>query len=98
LADRPSGSAVDGDLDRLGRLARAAARGARAAGVPVERRPYRPHLTLGRWRPADRADRAVAEPLAGYAGPPFDVREVVLFRSHLGPHPRHERLLTLPLT
>jgi 2'-5' RNA ligase len=89
---------ADGDLDRLGRLARAVARGARAAGVPVERRPYRPHLTLGRWRPADRADRAVAEPLADYAGPPFDLTEAVLFRSHLGPRARHERLLTWPVS
>lgn len=93
-----SGAAAAGsDLDRLGRLARAAARAARAAGVPVERRPFQPHLTLGRWRPADRADRAVAGPLTGYAGPPFDVTEIVLFRSHLGPHPRHERLLSVPV-
>jgi 2'-5' RNA ligase len=63
----------------------------------VERRPFQPHLTLGRWRPGDAADRQVADPLAGYAGPPFDVAEIVLMRSHLGPDPRHERLLAWPL-
>jgi 2'-5' RNA ligase len=92
-----AGAEVDAAAERLGRLARAVRRAARAAGVPVERRPYRPHLTLGRWRPADAADRAVADPLTGYAGPPFDVAEILLIRSHLGPQPRYEHLLAWPL-
>jgi 2'-5' RNA ligase len=86
-----------GDLAVLGRAARAVGRGARAAGATVERRPFHPHLTLGRWRPADPADRAVSDALAGYAGPPFDVTELVLMRSHLGPDPRYDRLLSWPL-
>lgn len=87
----------DAGLAQLGRTARAVGRAARAAGVPVERKPFRPHLTLGRWRPSDPSDRAVAGSLAGYAGPPFAVTEIALMRSQLGPDPRHERLLAWPL-
>jgi 2'-5' RNA ligase len=85
------------ELARLGQLARAVGRAARAAGIPVERKPFRPHLTLGRWRPADPADPELAGRLADYGGPPFEVAEIVLMRSHLGPDPRHERLLAWPL-
>jgi 2'-5' RNA ligase len=85
------------DLQRLSRLAKATARAARQAGVRLERRPFRPHLTLGRWRPGDHPDRAVAAALADYHGPPFRLTEIVLMRSHLGPTPHYERLATWPL-
>jgi 2'-5' RNA ligase len=87
-----------GELDQLSGLARATARAAPQAGVRVQRRPFRPHLTLGRWRPADPVDRRVAVALADYQGPPFRLTEVVLMRSYLGPHPRYERLAGWPLS
>lgn len=74
------------------RLARAVQRQMRAAGIPVERRPWRAHLTIARWRPSadrDAAARRAAEALAGYAGPPFDVHDVRLVHSITGPTPRH---------
>jgi len=86
-----------GELDRLRGLARATARAARQAGVRVERRPFHPHLTLGRWRRGDAVDRAAVAALAGYGGPAFRLTEVVLMRSHLGPQPRYERLTGWPL-
>jgi 2'-5' RNA ligase len=86
-----------GDVDRLGTLARAIARGARQAGVRVERRPFHPHLTLGRWRRGDAVDRGALASLADYQGPPFRVTEVVLMRSYLGSQPRYERLAGWPL-
>jgi len=86
-----------GDVDRLGALARATGRAARRAGVRVDRRPYHPHLTLGRWRAGDVVDRRTVAALADYRGPPFRVTEVVLMRSHLGPRPRYERLTGWPL-
>jgi RNA 2',3'-cyclic 3'-phosphodiesterase len=88
---------LTGELDRLGRLARAAARSGRAAGAATERRTYRPHITLGRWRRGDPADRGLTAGLDGYAGPPFQVGEIALVRSHLGASPRHERLESWPL-
>jgi len=40
------------------RLARAMQREIRAGGVPVERRPWRAHLTNARWRPSPDRDAA----------------------------------------
>jgi RNA 2',3'-cyclic 3'-phosphodiesterase len=81
---------VDGDVAGLAELAAAAADAGRAAGVPVDRRPYRPHLTVGRWPATARGDRAVAAALANYAGPHFTAAEVVLMRSHHGADHRYE--------
>jgi 2'-5' RNA ligase len=68
--------------DALGALAEAAARGVAAAGLPVEERPFRAHLTLGRIR-----ERGARVGLPGSAPPAsaWDVREVILFRSELRP-------------
>lgn len=64
----------------------------RRAKLPVEATRFRPHLTLA--RPGDRipAEQVTADlaALAGYQGPWWPVRELVLVRSHLGPHPVHE--------
>lgn len=83
---------VDGDLELLAGLAGAAADAARSSGVPVDRRPYRPHLTVGRWPAAAPADRALVAALHRYTGPHFTAGEVVLMRSHHGPRPRYETL------
>ena len=77
------------------RMARAVQREMRAAGVPVERRPWRAHLTIARWRPSadrDNAAHRAAESLHGYAGPPFDVRDIRLVHSITGPTPSHADL------
>lgn len=81
---------VDGDLDVLAGLAAAAADAARSVNVPVDRRPYRPHLTLGRWPAAAEADRRLVAALGNYAGPHFTAGEVVLMRSHHGSTHRYE--------
>lgn len=85
---------VDGDVPALADLAGTVADAARAVGVPVDRRPYRPHLTLGRWPAAARGDRRLAAALANYAGPHFTAGEVVLMRSHHGAAPRYETVAT----
>lgn len=82
---------LDGDVAGLQALAAGVAAACRAAGVALEDRRYRPHLTIGR-RPA--ADPA---PLAAYAGPPWTAHEVELVRSHLGRPVRHEVLDRFPL-
>jgi RNA 2',3'-cyclic 3'-phosphodiesterase len=41
--------------------------------------------------------RATVSMLAPYAGPDWRASEVVLFRSHLGPKPRHEPIARWPL-
>jgi 2'-5' RNA ligase len=83
---------VDGDVDALAALAAAAADAARGVGVPVDRRPYRPHLTVGRWSAssAPPSGRPVVGLLGRYTGPHFSAGSVVLMRSHHGPRPRYE--------
>jgi 2'-5' RNA ligase len=71
----------------------------RRARLPYDDRPFRPHLTLA--YPGDRLDpellRADVAALAGYAGPAWTADRVTLFRSYLGPHPRHEPVGGWPL-
>ena len=72
--------------DETARLARLVGAELGSRGLPVESRPFRPHLTLARFREPD--PRGVAAALAGGAGvsvPPFHAGTIVLFRSDLGP-------------
>jgi 2'-5' RNA ligase len=86
-----------GDVGELTALAGRLAGAARGVGLPVEDRPFRAHLTVGRWRPGRPADGELPERLAGYAGPVWPVTEVVLWRSHLGADARYERVAAWPL-
>ena len=82
---------LDGDVAALTALAQEVGRACRRAGVAVDRRPYRPHLTVGRGR---RPDPRV---LASYAGPVWQADEVELVVSHLSRWVRHEVVERLPL-
>lgn len=82
-----------GEVTELAALARDARRAARRVGVSrPERRPYRPHFTLGRWRAGDDASRAVVIELGGLRGPDFRCDRMALVRSFTGPDPRYEPL------
>jgi len=78
----------------LADLAKAVRRQLKAARLPFDPKPFRPHLTLA--RPADRLPaEALAADLAAlkaYEGPKWTVETVALVRSHLGPKPVYERL------
>jgi 2'-5' RNA ligase len=52
-----------------------------AAGVGLDRRPFRPHLTLGRWRQSRPPDRPRGTSAARVAE--IQVRSVTLFQSQL---------------
>jgi RNA 2',3'-cyclic 3'-phosphodiesterase len=80
----------DGDVGPLTVLADALAELARGLDLPVEERPFRPHLTLGRWAPRRPADGTLTDRLAGYRGPAWPVGEVLLLESRPGPRPVHE--------
>lgn len=88
---------LDGDVGPLTDLARGLVEVARSLGLPVEERPFRAHLTVGRWRPRQEADATMPSRLAGYRGPAWPVSEVRLLQSHLGPDPRYESLATWPV-
>ena len=69
---------VGGDVPALRELAAQVHEAAEAAGVVLEQRAYRPHLTVGkRGHPSPGA-------LSGYGGPTWTAQEVELVRSDLG--------------
>jgi 2'-5' RNA ligase len=88
---------LDGDVRPLTDLARALADAARALDFPVEDRPFRAHLTVGRWRPRQPADGTLPALLADYRGPAWPVTEVRLLESHLGADPRYDPVAAWPL-
>jgi 2'-5' RNA ligase len=89
---------LDGDVEPLVQLAQRLATAARRLRLPVEERPFRPHLTLGRWRPGHPADGALTDRLADYSGPAWPVTEVRLWESHLGPEPTYDVVAGWPVT
>jgi 2'-5' RNA ligase len=88
---------VAGDVAPLVDLAGRLADVARSLRLAVEDRPYRPHLTLGRWRPGRPADGDLVDRLADYRGPSWPVTEVRLLESHLGPKPTYDTLAAWPV-
>ncbi|GGY95042.1 RNA 2',3'-cyclic phosphodiesterase [Streptomyces poonensis] len=88
---------AEGDLRTLRLLAERAEAAGRKAGLPLEHRRYRAHLTLARSRePLDV--RPYVDALDGFAGRPWTVGELALVRSNLpksgvpGERPRYERV------
>lgn len=88
---------VEGDVVALTELASRLADVARAERLEVEERPFRPHLTLGRWRPGRPADGTLMNRLSGYAGPVWPVVQVRLVESRLGRSPAYETVAAWPL-
>jgi 2'-5' RNA ligase len=91
---------VQGDRNGLRRLADSARAAVRRSRLPVEHRPYHPHLTLAR---ADAgADlRPLVERLASWQGSPWVATQLHLVRSRLGAAPDgsalHEPIAGWPL-
>lgn len=81
---------VGGDVAGLHRLAASVAQACRAAGVPLERRPYRPHVTVAH-RPRH------LHVLDSYRGPAWTASSLDLVQSVLGKRAVHTVLRTLPL-
>jgi RNA 2',3'-cyclic 3'-phosphodiesterase len=81
-------------------LAASVGAAARRCGIPVDERPYRPHLTLARGRPGTELRPAV-EALRGFAGCRWTTDALHLVRSRLGAGPggtaAHEVIATWPL-
>jgi 2'-5' RNA ligase len=75
---------VHGDTDGLRKLAASVRAAARRARLPIEDRPYRPHLTLARARDPAADLRPVVQRMAGFAGLPWTADAVHLVRSYLG--------------
>ncbi len=79
---------VSGDLDRLRELKRRLDKIVVPLGFEPERRPFTPHFTLGRvksTRGLARLLKALSHFKEAFSLPPFEVREIVLYRSDLRP-------------
>jgi 2'-5' RNA ligase len=78
---------VGGDLEIMRDFHRRLEAALAALGFPPEDRPFSPHLTLGRVKsPAGRT--ALSRSLVNLpppGAPPFQVQEIILFRSNLTP-------------
>jgi 2'-5' RNA ligase len=82
---------VRGDTTALGWLAKDVQRACRDAGAVLERRRYRPHLTVGRGS-GGRVAGGVPDALRDYEGPGWSVDEIELVQSVLGGTARHTTL------
>lgn len=80
---------VDGDLARLAELRQSVRDALTLGGFPSDDRPFHPHLTV-----SYRADAALRQALAGYAGPPWAVTSFALVQSVEG---RYELLESWPV-
>jgi 2'-5' RNA ligase len=89
---------LDGDVMPLVELAGRLAGAAHSLRLEVEERPFRPHLTVGRWRPGRPADGDLMDRLADYRGPDWPVAELRLIESRLGPKPAYETVASWPVT
>jgi RNA 2',3'-cyclic 3'-phosphodiesterase len=89
---------IAGDHRALAALAGSVGAGCRRAGAPPpdEGRRLKPHLTLAYCRELTDV-RALVESLSGYSGTTWQASEIRLFRSFLGPRPRHEVIGSWPL-
>ncbi|MEZ5289528.1 MAG: RNA 2',3'-cyclic phosphodiesterase [Vicinamibacterales bacterium] len=91
---------IGGDVEALAAVQTAVARALVPLGVPLEDRPFRPHVTLARARDA-RGDRDLArarEALEGFEAGGLRVRELGLVESRLGAGgPRYTVRASMPL-
>ncbi len=77
-----------GDVDRMAGLRDDLQKGLVPFGIKGEERPFRPHLTLGRFRDGAKGDGALDDLLSRYetlTGPDCLLKELTLFRSDLKP-------------
>jgi 2'-5' RNA ligase len=92
-----------GEIERLRELARRVDAAVNTTGIPLEKRPLAPHLTLARV-PDGLAASGAASLAAAIAAAesqslaPFEIEDVSLMLSHLGPAgASFERLAAFPL-
>lgn len=86
--------------DRLGPLRESVAAAACELGYESETRPFRPHLTLARFKSPKGVDAArdKVESHRSFRGTPFEATEAVLFASETDPSgPCYTRLESFPL-
>lgn len=77
---------LEGEIERMGVLRDTLQVALESFGIQRETRPFRPHLTLGRFRKQGRMNRSLEEAMARHqdvSSPECTLSELVLFRSEL---------------
>jgi RNA 2',3'-cyclic 3'-phosphodiesterase len=89
---------VRGDRGSLSSLAQSVGAAARRAGITLDERVHRPHVTLARSRTTSLDLRPAVAALADYDGPVWQAASFSLVRSYLGAQPQYEvlRVFRLP--
>lgn len=79
----------------LAALATKVERSCQSVGLGPERRAFHPHITLARWKGRRSHEvREFLERKGGLSSGPFNVREFILFESHLSRHGAHYEEVT----
>lgn len=81
---------------RLGAIAHAIPPLLRGSDARLDRRPWRPHLTIARARHTDA--RLVMPMLVDHVGPAWAAHDLLVIRSTGGPRPEHHVAMRIPLT
>ena len=79
---------LEGDLERMSRFRDGIQQGLKPFGVQQEERPFKPHLTLGRFRKPNRMEAQLNGLISSYAdlaSPVCTLHELILFKSDLKP-------------
>jgi 2'-5' RNA ligase len=93
---------LGGEIERLAQLRDALMQKLIPFGIKEEKRDFRPHLTLGRFKKFSGANRdelqKVLKKYSGLSGPEFVLRELVMFKSELRPDgARYSKLHIFPI-
>ena len=75
--------------DQLKALNAKVERACQSAGLEPERRVYYPHITLARWKGRAQRLDGWLESHGGIASAPWEVRDFILYESHLGREGAH---------
>ncbi len=93
---------LNGDMKRLAHFRDTLQNSLSPFGIKEEKRPYNPHLTLGRFRKGQKPGALLDELLMEYdhlTSPVCPLRELILFKSDLKPDGAiYTKLNTWPLT
>ncbi|MEJ2724495.1 MAG: RNA 2',3'-cyclic phosphodiesterase [Deltaproteobacteria bacterium] len=93
---------VEGDLDRMAPFRDDLQEKLVPFGIKGEKRPFRPHLTLGRFKKQGKSDGRLLEILSKYkelTSPVCSLNELVLFKSDLKPGGAvYTKMLSWPLS
>jgi len=79
---------LDGDLERMAQFRDDLQDQLKPFGIKVEKRKFKPHLTLGRFRSSRKTDSRLDEALTSHGvlnSPFFPLNELILFKSDLKP-------------